>query len=325
MRNQAIKALVIFLVVFSCLTLAGKVFAQSWFGSKSGPSGERIALINIEGAITGSAGTASPFGESGASSVYLAEQLHSAAKDSDIRGVLLRINSPGGSAAASDEIYQAVMAVRKAGKPVVVSMGDVAASGGYYIASAADKIYANGATLTGSIGVVFSLVNWEELANKWGVDDVTLHAGEFKDIGSPWREMTATEHEMMQELLDDVHEEFMQAVIAGRATAPNPMTEEQVRKVATGMIFTGSKAKELGLVDEVGGLEAAKAEVRNMANVGADFPVEPDPMPSLLEELLGISMESRLSGPLGRVLQNPLNSMAQNMYLNTTLRDLIIR
>lgn len=324
MRNQAIKALLIFLVVFSCITLAGKVFAQSWFSTKSGPSGERISLINVEGAITGSAAAASPFGETGASSVYIAEQLHSAARDNEIKGVLLRINSPGGSAAASDEIYQGVMAVRNAGKPVVVSMGDVAASGGYYIAAAADKIFANGATLTGSIGVVFSLINWEELADNWGVDDVTLHAGEFKDIGSPWREMTPDERVLMQELLDDVHEEFMQAVIQGRSNAPNPMTEEQVREAASGMIYTGSKAKEMGLVDEIGGLEAAKAEIRNMANVGRDFPVEPDAAPSLLEELLGVSMQGHTGNPLARMMRDPLQSLAGSLYLNTTLRDLVI-
>ena len=324
MRSQSVKALLIFMVVFTCIALAGRVFAQGWFGGGSGASGERIALINIEGAISGSSGATSPFGDPGASSVYIAEQLHAAARDTDIKGVLLRVNSPGGSAAASDEIYQAVMDVRHAGKPVVVSMGDVAASGGYYISAAADKVFANGATLTGSIGVIFSLMNWEELADKWGVDDVTIHAGEYKDIGSPWRQMTPKEHEMMQELLDDVHEEFMQAVIAGRATAPNPMTEEQVRSVATGMIYTGTKARELGLVDEIGGLEAAKAEIRSMANVGADFPIEPEPEPSLLEDLLGISMDSRGSMPLSRMLRDPLSSLAQNMYLNTTLRDLVI-
>lgn len=323
MRNQAIKALVIFLVVFSCITLAGKVFAQSWFGTRSGPTGDRISLISVEGAITGSAAAASPFGETGASSMVIAEQLHAAAKDTQIKGVLLRVNSPGGSAAASDEIYQGVMAVRNAGKPVVVSMGDVAASGGYYVSAAADKIYANGATLTGSIGVIFSLMNWEELADNWGIDDVTLHSGEYKDIGSPWREMTGTEREMMQELLDDVHEEFMQAVIAGRANAPNPMTEEQVRAAASGMIYTGSKAKELGLVDEVGGLEAAKAEIRSMAGVGADFPIEPDEAPSLLEELFGLGMQGQVS-PLSGMLRDPLSMLAGSLYMNATLRDLVI-
>ncbi|MCB1187341.1 signal peptide peptidase SppA [bacterium] len=325
MRNQAVKALVIFLVAFSVLAVAGKVFAQGWFKTSSGPSGERITLINVEGAISGSAAAASPFGESGASSVYIAEQLHQAARSNDIKGVLLRVNSPGGSAAASDEIYQGVMAVRNAGKPVVVSMGDVAASGGYYISAAADKIYANGATLTGSIGVIFSLMNWEELADKWGVDDVTLHAGEYKDIGSPWRQMTDKEKEMMQELLDDVHEEFMQAVIAGRSNAPNPMTEEQVRAAATGMIYTGTKAKELGLVDEIGGLEEAKAEVRRMANVGQDFPVEPEAAPSLLEELLGVSMQGQAPNPLARFVADPLSLMAGRLYMNTTLRDIVLR
>ncbi len=325
MRNQAVKALLIFLVVFSCITLAGKVFAQSWFGSSGNSGGERISLISVEGAISGSAATASPFGEAGASSMVIAEQLHSAARNNEIKGVLLRVNSPGGSAAASDEIYQGVMAVRNAGKPVVVSMGDVAASGGYYISAAADKIYANGATLTGSIGVIFSLMNWEELADKWGVDDVTIHAGEYKDIGSPWRQMTAPEREMMQELLDDVHEEFMQAVIAGRSSAPNPMTEEQVRSAATGMIYTGTKAKELGLVDEIGGLEVAKAEIRKMANVGADFPIEPDAVPSLLEELFGLSMQGSTGNPLAGMLREPLSHLAGSLFLNSTLRDIVIR
>ena len=163
------------------------------------------------------------------------------------------------------------------------------------------------------------------LADKWGVDDVTLHAGEYKDIGSPWRQMTDKEKDMMQELLDDVHEEFMQAVIAGRSNAPNPMTEEQVRAAATGMIYTGTKAKELGLVDEIGGLEEAKAEVRRMANVGQDFPVEPEAAPSLLEELLGVSMQGQAPNPLAKFVADPLSLMAGRLYMNTTLRDIVLR
>ncbi len=264
-------------------------------------------------------------GSTGAGALDICSQLYGAMDDPACVAVLLRVDSPGGSAAASEEIYNAIKAVSGAGKPVVVSMGDVAASGGYFVSAPADYIFASGATLTGSIGVVFHMMNWEAAARKVGISDTTLTAGEFKDIGSPWRDMTEAERTMMSALMDQVHEQFIQAVITGRTN----LTEEQVRALATGMIFTGEQAVANGLVDELGGLHEAVAKARDLAGVSADVPVQEEQATSFLEELLGLSsrkLPNSLSSVALEYLQHdPLVWISQGMLLNTSLRDLAVR
>jgi protease-4 len=322
MQAKMVRAFLVFLVLFAVITAGAWLLAPRWSLSDGGASGDRVALIHLEGMITGGTGGGGLLaGESVASSVSLCNRLYQARDDDAIKAVLLRVNSPGGAAAASDEIYQAVMAVG-AKKPVVVSMGDVAASGGYYISSAASYIYANGATLTGSIGVVFNLINWEEAAAKLGLKDVTLTAGEYKDIGTPWREMTEEERGMLTELMTEVHDQFIAAVAAGRENLDEP----QVRELATGMIYTGEQALELGLVDGLGGLEAAKVKARELAGLGEDAPVEDYGRPSFWDEFFGI----RAGRPdalavLDRLGSNPLMKLSQGLYLNATLRDLVMR
>jgi protease-4 len=325
-----------FVAAFALIALAGRFAAQNMglgqgagmrsMGFGSSLSGERIALIHIEGPITASSGGGGLFGGGGiASSDNLCDLLYRAQEDSGVKAVLLRINSPGGSAAASDEIYQAVLALRKSGKPVVVSMGDVAASGGYYIASAGDYIFANGATLTGSIGVIFELINWQELAKKAGVRSEALHAGEFKDIGSPWRDMTSTEKEMMKGLLSQVHDQFIHAVDEGREN----LDEAAVRKLATGMVYTGEKAKDLGLVDELGGQHAAEAKVRELAKLDEDAPIEDYGAVSIWDEIFAAKGQAPLPAALAqealRQLSNPLTQLAGGLYLNSTLQNLNMR
>lgn len=322
MQARMIKALLFFILVFAVITVAAWLIAPYWTVADGRTGGDRIALIHIEGMITGgTAGGSLLYGESLASSVSLCDRLYRARDDDSVRAVVLRINSPGGSAAASDEIYRAVAAVAE-GKPTVVSMGDVAASGGYYIASAADHICASGATLTGSIGVVFNLINWEEAAAKLGIKDVTLTAGEYKDIGTPWREMTEHEREMLTELMTQVHNQFIAAVADGREN----LDESQVRELASGMIYTGERALELGLIDELGGLEAAKLKARELAGLGEEVPVEDYGQPSFWDEFFSI----RAGQPTGLDLvkyfsRDPLMSLSQLMYLNATLRDLVMR
>ena len=324
MKYGSLKALLVFAICFAVIALAGKAIAQSWLTGTDG--GDYIALIHVSGAITG--GTADGglmMVETGAGALDICRQLYTAKDDSACVAVLLRVDSPGGSAAASEEIYNAVKAVREAGKPVVVSMGDVAASGGYFVSAPADYIFANGATLTGSIGVVFQLMNWEEAAKKIGIDDTTLTAGEFKDIGSPWRDMTAQEREMMEALMEQVHEQFIQAVINGRTN----LTEEEVRALATGMIYTGEQAVANGLVDELGGLHEAENKARDLAGVGDDVPVQEEAAGSFLEELLGLrarKLPSSLSSlALEYMRQDPLVWVSEGMMLDTTLRDLEIK
>ncbi len=173
------------------------------------------------------------------------------AKSPAVKAVVVRIESPGGGVAPSQEIYDAIRKVRES-KPVVASMGGVAASGGYYIASACDTIVANPGTLTGSIGVIMELGNVEGLLQKLGVQPEIIKAGAYKDMGSIVRPMTESERGLFQEMIDSVHTQFITAVAAGRG-----MDEDQVRALADGRIFSGEQAKSAGLVDQLGGFEDA--------------------------------------------------------------------
>ena len=169
-----------------------------------------------------------------------------------VRAVVVRINSPGGVVGPTQEIYRAVQRLREAGKPVVASLGAVAASGGYYVAVAADTIYANPGSLTGSIGVVMQMANLEHLMKKVGVDYVVIKAGQFKDLGNVSRMMTPEERRVLQALLDDVHRQFIDAVAEGRK-----IDRARVVQFADGRVFSGAQAKALAMIDELGGLEDA--------------------------------------------------------------------
>ncbi|OPX21753.1 MAG: hypothetical protein B1H03_06015 [Planctomycetales bacterium 4484_113] len=261
--------LVVFLIFFAALVLIARYLLSTVGAVEGFPGrGDRVALIYVEGSIVGDMqGGSSLLSGLLASSVETVRRLEAARKAPSIKAVVLRVNSPGGSAAASQEIYAEIEKVKQ-DKPVVVSMGDLAASGGYYISSAATKIYANPATLTGSIGVIFSGLEFSGLMEKWGIASQTVTAGEYKDIASMYRKMTPGEREMLQKLVDQVHAQFIAAVVQGRG-----MDEAEVRKLATGMIMTGEQAKAAGLVDELGGLHEAEAEARRLAKLPEDAPV----------------------------------------------------
>jgi protease-4 len=201
------------------------------------PIGEKIALIRIEGVILDSR--------------EIIEEIEDYSSNSSIKAVVLRVDSPGGGVAPSQEIYKEVMKL-KAKKKVVVSMGSVAASGGYYISCPADKIVANSGTLTGSLGVIMEIPNFEGLMEKIGVKTEVIKSGKHKDMASIFKSMTDEERKIIQAVLDDVHDQFISAVSEGRK-----MPYEDVKKLADGRIFTGRKAKELGLVDELGNLDDA--------------------------------------------------------------------
>jgi len=329
--NRIVIALIAFGLLFGLLVIAGNFASRGGGGFPglslgSGAGEGRIALIHVEGPITSSAAGGGIFGSGGmASSTTICSLLYRALDDNSVKGVLLRVNSPGGAAAASDEIYRAVLALRKSGKPVVVSMGDVAASGGYYIASAGSYVYANGATLTGSIGVIFEMLNWEELAEKAGVKSTALHAGEYKDIGSPWRDMTPAEKEMMTGLLKQVHDQFIKAVDEGREN----LDEAAVRKLATGMVYTGEKAKAVGLVDEVGGQHEAEVKVRELAQLDRDAPIDEYGAVSIWDEIFAARSLSPAPAALAeqalRELASPLTQLSGGLFLNSSLRDLVMR
>lgn len=201
------------------------------------PLGEQVALIRIEGLIIDSKNTI--------------DEIKRYVKDPSIKAIVLRIDSPGGAVAPAQEIYEEVKKAN-AKKKVVVSMGSVAASGGYYIASAATKIIANPGTLTGSIGVIMEIPNIEGLMNKLGIKTVVIKSGRHKDIASVFREVGKEERKILQEILDNVHEQFIKAVAESRN-----MPLDKVKEIADGRVFTGEQALKAGLVDELGNLEDA--------------------------------------------------------------------
>ncbi len=197
----------------------------------------KIGVIPIEGII--------------GDSEELVEQINEFAEDRGIKAVVLRINSPGGGVAPSQEIYQAVRELKKK-KKVVASMGAVAASGGYMIAVAADRIVANPGTITGSISTVMHYANVEELMKKVGVRSSVVKSGKFKDIGSPSREMTAEEKSLLQAIVDDIYDQFVRTIAENRK-----LPLQKIFELADGRIFSGRQAKDLGLVDDLGGLQDA--------------------------------------------------------------------
>ncbi|MBI2873983.1 MAG: signal peptide peptidase SppA [Firmicutes bacterium] len=254
-------------------------------------SGRLIGFIDLQGVIVSGAADQSLFGAvPGADSVI--EQLRSAQEDGEVDAVVLRINSPGGSAAASEEIRTEVMKLREAGKLVIASLGDVAASGGYWVASAADSIMAGPATITGSIGVIMELQNLSGLFDKIGIESKVIKAGEFKDMGSPSRDLTEEERVIFQEMVDDIYDQFIEVVSEGR-----DLEEDEVRKLATGRVFTGRQAKNLGLVDHIGGfydaVELAARQVGIDGRPQLKTYVESSPLAELFGSL-GIRKQLRL-------------------------------
>ena len=225
-----IAALLIFF--FTILFFIGR-----YSGGKSNrfAFGDKIAIVEVKGVITQSSG--------------VIEELQQYLEDERVKAIILRVDSPGGGVGPSQEIYREIMKI-KSKKKVVTSMGSVAASGGYYIACASDLIVANPGTITGSIGVIMQFSNFEELLKKIGIKGVVLKSGEHKDIGSPFREMTPEEKRIMQEVLDNVHQQFIQAVAEGRK-----LDRSKVVQIADGRILTGEQAKNLGLVDQMGNLQ----------------------------------------------------------------------
>jgi protease IV len=222
---------VLLVIFFSALLFIGRMTEQR----RPFSFGDKIAIVEIKGIIT--------------QSTEIIEEMRQYAEDETVKAVILRIDSPGGGVGPSQEIHREVVKL-KTKKKVLASMGSVAASGGYYIACASDLIVANPGTITGSIGVVMEFTNLEELLKKIGVKGVVLKGGEHKDIGSPFREMTPGEKRIMQDVIDNVHQQFIKAVAEGRK-----MEQAKVIPVADGRIFTGEQAKQFGLVDEMGNLE----------------------------------------------------------------------
>jgi len=200
--------------------------------------GQKVAIIEIYGTISGSND--------------VIRQLKKYSKDSSIPAIVLDIDSPGGAVVPSQEIYEEVLKAKKAGKKVVASLRSLGASGGYYIACSADTIVANPGTLTGSIGVIFEFPVVQELFKKIGVKFEVVKRGELKEVGTSFRSMTQEERDLLQSVIDDTYNQFVDAVKEGRG-----LEREKILELADGRVFTGRQAKELGLVDELGDIEDA--------------------------------------------------------------------
>lgn len=242
------KTVVFILAVIVIISLCVLTFAGPVFNKRRNVATDKIAIIYVDGVIMGGRGQSNLFSEYGGTD-YIIKQLHEARDDKSVKAIILRINSPGGSAPASQEVGEEIKKVRNSGKLVVTSMGDVAASGGYWLAACSDKIYANPSTLTGSIGVYMPYANWEELYKKIGVRQEKIKSGPHKDILSPDRTMTEEERAIIQTMVDDMYSQFVTIVAEGRKMDPN-----RVRQLADGRIYTGNQAKDLGLVDELGNM-----------------------------------------------------------------------
>ena len=211
--------------------------------------GDKIAVVKIEGVILNSSD--------------IIEELKEYNSNDSVKAILLRIDSPGGAVVPSQEIYEEVRKIRDEGKKkVVTSMGSVAASGGYYIASVSDKIVANPGSITGSIGVILELANVSGLMKKVGVESVVVKSGKYKDIGSVFRTMTKEERDLLQGVIDDTHDQFIEAVSEGRGIDKN-----KIIPIADGRVFTGRQAKELGLVDEIGNMQDAIKIAADMVGI----------------------------------------------------------
>ncbi|MEK7841272.1 MAG: signal peptide peptidase SppA [Deltaproteobacteria bacterium] len=211
------------------------------------PFGDKVAVVEVEGIIT--------------EPESINKQIKEFGERDDIKAIVVRINSPGGGVGPSQEIYREIKRV-SAKKKVIASMGAVAASGGYYIAVAANKIIANPGTITGSIGVIMEFANAEELLSKIGFKGYVIKSGEYKDIGSPLRSMKEDEKKLLQNVIDDVHRQFVDVVAENRK-----LKVDVVKKIADGRIFSGQQAKEIGLVDEIGNFQDAIDIAASMSNI----------------------------------------------------------
>ena len=297
MRLDRILALVLIVL---CLVasignwLSGATPGSSVSQSRIGSPSTDVALLNVYGPISDTP-SSSPFGGSaGASSTTLIRAIRRARED-DVKAILLRINSPGGTAAASQAIYEELMRTRKETSiKIIASLGDVAASGGYYVASAAHHIVANPASLTGSIGVIIRTQNVSSLLDKIGVQTGTVQSGQYKDILSPYRDTTPDERTLLQGIVVESYQQFLEAIVAGR-----DLSVDQIKPWADGRVFTGTQAQDAKLVDSLGNYTDALDKVVELANIKGKPKVRNytgSRWPESLEQLFSSSLDQLLPG-----------------------------
>ncbi|GAB6065090.1 signal peptide peptidase SppA [Aquifex pyrophilus] len=238
------------------------------------PLGKKIAVLKLMGVIV------NPY--------PLVSRIEKLRKSKNVVALVLRVDSPGGSVGASQEIYRALERFRESGKPVVISMGNIAASGGYYVASAGTYIYANPGTITGSIGVIIQHMTYRELLNKLGIKATSIKTGKFKDTLSPFKELSEEERKYLQELVNTALEQFIQAILKYRKEKIN---EEKLRTIADGRVFTGEEALKLGLVDGIGSLYDAIEKAKELSGYPEAKPLFIQEEKSFLKRLVGADLE----------------------------------
>ena len=243
--------------------------------------GDKIAVIPLTGTIASQ--EASLFFGSTITPALVREQLGKAEKDVTVKAIVLRIESPGGAVAPCQQILAEVERVKET-RPIVVSMENMAASGGYYISTKADRIVALPGTLTGSIGVISQIPNVEGLYEKLGIKMQTFKGGKYKDMYSGLRELTPEEAEIMQRMTDEYYEQFVEVVAEGRG-----LSKEDVRNLATGQLYTGTEAKNLRLIDELGGLDTAIDLAVELAGVESPVVEYYQPPGLTLKSLFGLA------------------------------------
>lgn len=264
-------------------------------------SGDHIAIVYAVGEIDGSTSTST---DEGINSKKLSETIHELMEDDNVKGMVLRVNSPGGSAFGSEQIWKAVEEFKAAGKPVAVSMGDYAASGGYYISSGADRIFAERTTITGSIGIFGMIPSFENLIeNKLGVHMASVKTNENGDLAAIGKKLTPTQLAALQNMINEGYELFTKRCADGRH-----VTQDSIKQIAEGRVWDGITAKQIGLVDEFGGIAEAAAWVANKAKLGKDFktqnyPAIEDPFMTLLDKYMVSRYEARLQGEMGMMYE----------------------
>lgn len=241
-------------------------------------TGNAIYEIRLEGTISASS-TTGLLGGAAITPEYVINQLIEAEKNANVRAILLRINSGGGSAAASQEIFEEL---KKIEKPVVVSVSDVCASGAYYIACAADKIVANRSSSVGSIGVIMQITNLEGLYNKLGIEYTTIKQGKYKDVGSSDREMTAEEEQLLRDQTFKIYEQFIKDVSDSRK-----IPVEKVREIATGWVYLGTEALGLGLIDSIGTYKDAEKLAAQLGGIKGEPVIISSQQSTFIDQILG--------------------------------------
>ena len=268
------------------ISLVSLIFSQAEDESV-GTSGDRVAVVELTEPII--------------DSQDIVRQFKKYRDNRSVRAIVFRVDSPGGGVSASQEIYEEVRKTRQSGKPVVVSMGSVAASGGYYVSCGATTIVANPGTLTGSIGVIFQFLHFSELMNKIGIDASTFKTGKFKDIGSPFRKTTEDEKKFFDQLLGDVYDQFVSVVAKERK-----LDRKAVLGYADGRVFTGRQAREYGLVDTLGTYEDAVSIAAKLGDIkGKPKVVKERKLKSFVERLMGETV-SELASLKHELLSQPV-------------------